>query len=202
MADGMSSSSTGMSLQAKLMAGLFIGSVISGVLGLFYVGYSQLSTPPSAYDDELERRLAATGVLSDDEVEDEPVEDEPMNDAEQALLAFNIPRHEYYLFPLPFISNLKDSKKLVTLELAVSTYAPSGISETFIVGLMDLDPALRSAVLGHLLTKRADELETAAGRQELKSELRDVLNEVVTRDQTDEEAPKITEVHIQKLIVG
>ena len=61
---------------------------------------------------------------------------------------------------------------------------------------------MRNVILGHLLTKRPDELITRDDRQKLTDELKQKLNELILTGQQDEDAATIDEVHIQKLVVG
>jgi len=188
------------SLAGKFGMAALLSCVGAGVLGLFYAGFVNLSSPALPENDELERRLAATGVLSSDQ--DTDIEDmsEPADEREFAL--FNTPKHSYYLFPIPFISNLKDSRKLLTIELAVSTLAPLTDADSFIESLYPFDPAMRDVILEYLQTKRPEELQSRSDRELLKVELKEKLNELISIGQNDPDAPLIEEVHIQKLVVG
>lgn len=188
------------SLAAKFGMAALLSCVGAGVLGLFYAGFVNLSSPALPENDELERRLAATGVLSSDQDTDTEDMGEPADEREFAL--FNAPKHSYYLFPIPFISNLQDSRKLLTIELAVSTLAPLTDADSFIESLYPFDPAMRDVILEHLQTKRPEELQSRSDRELLKLELKEKLNELISIGQNDPDAPLIEEVHIQKLVVG
>ena len=61
---------------------------------------------------------------------------------------------------------------------------------------------MRDVILAHLQTKRPEELQSRADREQLKSELKDKLNILISTGQQDPDAPLIEEVHIQKLVVG
>ena len=188
------------SLIAKLGFAALLGIAVSAVFGMFYAGYVNLATPASPQNQSLEDRLAATGVLAKKE---EAPEIEPvLSEEEQALMLFNRPKHSYYLFPIPFISNLKDSKKLITIELAVSIYAPPLSGDSLLSAMFRFDPAMRNVILAHLLTKRPDELVSREDRQKLAEELKQRLNELILIGQEDEDAATISDVHIQKLVVG
>ena len=188
------------SFAAKFGMAALLSCVGAGVLGLFYAGFVNLSSPALPENDELERRLAATGVLSSDQDTDTEDMGEPADEREFAL--FNAPKHSYYLFPIPFISNLQDSRKLLTIELAVSTLAPLTDADSFIESLYPFDPAMRDVILEHLQTKRPEELQSRSDRELLKLELKEKLNELISIGQNDPDAPLIEEVHIQKLVVG
>lgn len=188
------------SLASKLGLGALLGTVGVGVLGLFYAGYVNLSTPAMPANSELEERLAATGVLGSEE--DDFTDEVDFDEDEREFALFNTPKYSYYLFPIPFIANLKDSRKLLTIELAVSTLAPLTDADSFIESLYPFDPAMRDVILKHLQTKKPEELKTRADREQLKLELKDKLNELILIGQSDPDAPTIEEVHIQKLVVG
>ena len=196
----MAEAASNSSFLGKLGLTALLGTAASAVFGMFYAGYVNLATPAAPQNQSLEDRLAATGVLA---TETEAIEEAPvLSEEEEALILFNKPKHSYYLFPIPFISNLKDSKKLVTIELAVSIYAPPLSGDSLLSALFTFDPAMRNVILGHLLTKRPDELITRDDRQKLTVELKQKLNELILTGQQDEDAATIDEVHIQKLVVG
>ena len=194
MAEASSSSMAG-----KLGLTALLGSIGLGGSGLFYAGFVHLSAPATPQDAALEERLAATGVLSSDDEVEEEIE---LTEDEREFALFNTPKYSYYLFPIPFISNLKESRKLLTIELAVSTLAPLTDADSFIASLYPFDPAMRDVILAHLQTKRPEELQSRADREQLKSELKDKLNTLISTGQQDPDAPLIDEVHIQKLVVG
>jgi len=196
----MAEAASNTSLLAKLGLVALLGTAASAVFGMFYAGYVNLAAPATPNNQSLEDRLAATGVLEDrsEEPETEPV----LSEEEQALMLFNKPKHSYYLFPIPFVSNLKDSKKLLTIELAVSIYASPLQGDGLLSALFKLDPAMRNVILAHLLTKHPDELVSRQDRQMLAEELKEKLNKLILSGQDDEDAVRISEVHIQKLVVG
>jgi len=196
----MAEAASNTSLLAKLGLVALLGTAASAVFGMFYAGYVNLAAPATPNNQSLEDRLAATGVLEDrsEEPETEPV----LSEEEQALMLFNKPKHSYYLFPIPFVSNLKDSKKLLTIELAVSIYASPLQGDGLLSALFKLDPAMRNVILAHLLTKHPDELVSRQDRQMLAEELKEKLNKLILSGQDDEDATRISEVHIQKLVVG
>ena len=196
----MAEAASNTSLLAKLGLVALLGTAASAVFGMFYAGYVNLAAPATPHNQSLEDRLAATGVLEDrsEEPETEPV----LSEEEQALMLFNKPKHSYYLFPIPFVSNLKDSKKLLTIELAVSIYASPLQGDGLLSALFKLDPAMRNVILAHLLTKHPDELVSRQDRQMLAEELKEKLNKLILSGQDDEDAVRISEVHIQKLVVG
>ena len=92
-------------------------------------------------DPELEARLAATSWLGGDDDQDIDTFDEAEGDEfaegdEDGLLAFNRPVHRYFAFPAPFISNLYNSRKLITIELALATMQPPFEADSFVEELV------------------------------------------------------------------
>ena len=128
----------------KLGLTALLCTAASAVFGMSLCRYVNLATPAAPQNQSLEDSHV-TGVLA---TETEAIEEAPvLSEEEEALILFNKPKHSYYLFPIPFISNLKDSKKLVTIELAVVAYAPPLSGDSLLSALFTFDPAMRNVIL-------------------------------------------------------
>ena len=193
-------------LRSRLILGGIFGSVTFAVLGLFGYGIIYLSIPAEPSDAELEARLSATSqykTKSEDEADefDEMDEGEFAEDSEGNLLAFNKPVHRYFAFPAPFISNLHNSRKLLTIELALSTLQSPLAADGFVEDLRKFEPILRDRILNFLITKEPDNLKTRQDRERLADEIREEMNDALDIDE-DSENKGITDVHILKLVVA
>ena len=126
-------------LRSRLILGGIFGSVTCAVLGLFGYGIVYLSAPSEPTDPELEARLLATSQYKTDAEEADKLEEmdeaEFAEDDEGNLLAFNKPVHRYFAFPAPFISNLHNSRKLLTIELALATLQSPLTADGFVEDL-------------------------------------------------------------------
>ena len=193
-------------LKSRLLLGGLFGSVLVSVLGLFGYGLIYLSVPAEPSDPELEARLAATGQFGG-EAEQATDDFEETEDAafteesEDGLIAFNKPVHRYFAFPAPFISNLHNSRKLITIELALATLQPPFEADSFIENLRKMEPALRSRILSFLSTQEPDNLKSRQDRERLAEAIRAEMNDALKNDD-DPENPGITEVHILKMVVA
>lgn len=193
-------------LKSRLFLGGLFGGVIASVLGLFGYGIVYLSAPADPSDPELEARLAATSQFGGDDDQDMDTFDEAEGDEfaeedEDGLLAFNRPVHRYFAFPAPFISNLHNSRKLITIELALATMQPPFEADSFIEELRKIEPVLRSRILSFLSTQEPDKLKSRQDRERLADDIRAEMNAAL-KIKDDSENPGITEVHILKLVVA
>ena len=193
-------------LKSRLFLGGLFGGVIASVLGLFGYGIVYLSAPADPSDPELEARLAATSQFGGDDDQDMDTFDEAEGDEfaeedEDGLLAFNRPVHRYFAFPAPFISNLHNSRKLITIELALATMQPPFEADSFVEDLRKIEPVLRSRILSFLSTQEPDKLKSRQDRERLADDIRAEMNAAL-KIKDDSENPGITEVHILKLVVA
>ena len=192
--------------KSRLLLGGLFGGVIASVLGLFGYGIVYLSAPADPSDPELEARLAATSQFGGDDDQDMDTFDEAEGDEfaegdEDGLLAFNRPVHRYFAFPAPFISNLHNSRKLITIELALATMQPPFEADSFVEELRKIEPVLRSRILSFLSTQEPDKLKSRQDRERLADDIRAEMNAAL-KIKDDSENPGITEVHILKLVVA
>ena len=193
-------------LKSRLFLGGLFGGVIASVLGLFGYGIVYLSAPADPSDPELEARLAATSQFGGDDDQDMDTFDEAEGDEfaegdEDGLLAFNRPVHRYFAFPAPFISNLHNSRKLITIEIALATMQPPFEADSFVEELRKIEPVLRSRILSFLSTQEPDKLKSRQDRERLADDIRAEMNAAL-KIKDDSENPGITEVHILKLVVA
>lgn len=192
-------------LRSRLILGGIFGSVTFAVLGLFGYGILYLSSPAEPTDPELEARLLATSQYksASDETDefDEMDETEFVEDDEGNLLAFNKPVHRYFAFPAPFISNLHNSRKLLTIELALATLQSPLTADGFVEDLRKFEPVLRDRILNFLITQEPDKLKTRQDRERLADEIRAQMNDALDIDKQSDNGG-ITDVYILKLVVA
>jgi len=192
-------------LRSRLILGGIFGSVTLAVLGLFGYGIVYLSAPAEPTDPELEARLLATSQYksapNEADVFYETDEAEFAEDDEGNLLAFNQPVHRYFAFPAPFISNLHNSRKLLTIELALATLQSPLVADGFVEDLRKFEPVLRNRILNFLITQEPDKLKTRQDRERLADEIRAQMNDALDIDE-DSDNDGITDVYILKLVVA
>jgi len=200
-----------------LGSGLFVSVTL--VAGLFFYGHTTLTAPSTAEISKLQARLAAINssdnisdnmsdlaatdemMLASNEADAEAAEEEGVDMDGDGIVDFNGPDYRYYQFETPFLSNLKDSKKLLTIELALLIKRPALFVDGELSKLIDFSPALRSQILSFLVTQSPDQLKSRGDRMRLAKELRTMLNQYLGADSSVEEEG-ILEVHIVKMVVA
>jgi len=195
-------------MKKRLGFGLLFTSIAGGVGGLFYYGIVHLTQPSQTMDEALADRLAQTksyGAEQKDPVPDNMSADVPAEAAADldgdGIADFNGPAYRYFSFQAPFLSNLAESRKLLTLELGVSIKRPSFFVDGELETLIKLEPALRSQILGYLITLRPEQLVTREDRVMLAQNIRTLLNRYLRPD-NDTDSLGIYEVQILKLVVA
>ncbi|MBT6123523.1 MAG: flagellar basal body-associated FliL family protein [Candidatus Puniceispirillum sp.] len=85
--------------------------------------------------------------------------------------------YQYFSFVLAFTTNLKNSKKMVSVEIACAKLAKYIEGDTFLLEMTDMEPAFRSVLLGHLSEFQETDLDSVPKRQAATEVLRLALNE-------------------------
>ena len=208
---------TPLSRRAKILLGAGLFCVIAGIAGLFFYGITHLTAPAPFSNSTLQERLEAarldTKMLdnSSDNVTEDTAEAGLADDADPSgamedldgdgVMDFNGPDYRYYAFETPFVSNLDNSKKLITLELSLLIKRPAFFVDSALEDLMKLSPAMRSRILKYLVTLSPDVLKTRADREALAENIRYLLNDYLKADESNEEEG-ILAVQILKLVVA
>ena len=171
------------------------------VIGIFFTLHSMLSENSTiSKDDDLQKRLEATGLVDKKEKIDNNLNDE-IEDLPPEKAELMLPVYKYFTFQLPFVANLSNGKNLVTLELAVSKLLPGLDAENFLEAIESFEPALRSKILAHVSTLSPDQLKTARDRIRFRKELKKLLNEYLTGGNVESKF-KIDDVHLLKFVVS
>lgn len=203
--------------RAKLGFITLLASVVLSIAALFFYGLTRFTDAAPPSNSALSDRLAATrtppqivdnisDVQADEMASDQPMDSfddmEAMQDLDgDGVMDFNGPEYRYYAFEAPFVSNLDNSKKLLTLELSLLIKRPAFFVDGELDDIMQLAPALRSRILNYLITLSPEGLKTRADRQRLARNIRLMLNEYLHADSKNDEEG-ILEVQILKMVVA
>ena len=206
-----------LSRRAKLGFGALILSIIIVIASIFFYAFSLFTGPAHIANSALQERLEAARMSENiaDNITDNQTAEEEFSDMEESLSAeeemadidgdgvldFTGPDYRYYAFETPFVSNLTDSKKLLTLEISLLIKRPSFFVDGDLENLMKLAPAMRSRILNYLISLTPDRLQTREHRQELAKNIRLLLNQYLQADSQDDE-DGILEVQILKMVVA
>ena len=206
-----------LSRRAKLGFGALILSIIIVIAGVFFYAFLLFTAPAPISNSALLERLEATRMPEDiaDNLTDNQTAEAELSEMDESLSAeeemadmdgdgvldFTGPEYRYYAFETPFVSNLTDSKKLLTLELSLMIKRPGFFVDSELEDLMKLAPAMRSQILNYLIGLTPDMLQSREHRQKLARNIRLLLNQYLQADGEDDENG-ILEVQILKMVVA
>ena len=206
-----------LSRRAKLGFGALILSIIITIAGMFFYAFSLFTAPAPITNSALQERLEAARMSEDiaDNLTDNQTAEAELSEMDESLSAeeemadmdgdgvldFTGPEYRYYAFETPFVSNLTDSKKLLTLELSLMIKRPVFFVDSELEDLMKLAPAMRSQILNYLIGLTPDMLQSREHRQELARNIRLLLNQYLQADGEGDENG-ILEVQILKMVVA
>ena len=184
---------------SRLFLPLLIGTTISVIIGFFVVGYKSL-TEPTAPPEEIqslvsksqqEKTLAVAGNETEDTSEMVVNEDG----------TFDFAQYRYFSFPLPFVVNFADGNGMLTLEIAIATYATTLRGERLIEKLTTFAPKMRSAINLVLAEQVHADVNTVANRKALESKLLTAIKLVI--DGIEPEKPSgIKDLHLTKFVIS
>ena len=208
---------TPLSGRAKLGLIALLVCIVVSVAALFFYGLNLVSASTPLSNSALNERLATARMALDNadnasEIQAEEIavdaqmdssdDSESMQDLDgDGVMDFNGPEYRYYAFEAPFVSNLDNSKKLLTLELSLLIKRPAFFVDGELDDIMKLAPALRARILNHLITLSPEVLKTPTDRRKLAKDIRLILNEYLHADSNNEEEG-ILEVQILKMVVA
>ena len=178
---------------------LLIGTTISVIIGVFFVGYISLTEPPAPVEDihslinkkQQEKALAGADNATDNATEMVVNEDG----------TFDFAQYRYFSFPLPFVVNFADGNGMITVEIAIATYETTLRGERLIEKLTTFTPKMRSAINLVLAEQVHADVNTVAKRNALESKLLAAIKPVI--DGTQPERPSgITDLHFIKFVIS
>ena len=184
---------------SRLFLPLLIGTTISVIIGVFFVGYISLTEPPAPVEDihslinkkQQEKALAGADNATDNNTEMVVNEDG----------TFDFAKYRYFSFPLPFVVNFADGNGMITVEIAIATYETTLRGERLIEKLTTFSPKMRSAINLVLAEQVHADVNTVAKRNALESKLLASIKPVI--DGTQPERPSgITDLHFVKFVIS
>ena len=172
--------------RTRFKMGVIGGGVILLIIALFYASARLLSTPshsPIGLDETLE---TAQQILNPDAPEDK------IANADPEPLA-----HSYIEFESGFVSNLRDSRKLVMLEIALSVEASESDIDHYSEQMRTIRPALRSVILHFLANCTEAQASDTRHRDQLAEDMRHEINLYLKR--FSDTGSQIAKIHITKM---
>ena len=184
---------------SRLLLPLLIGATISVIIGFFVVGYLSLTEPPAPPEDthnlmdKKQQQAALTKADSDTDDATEMVMNEDGT--------FDFAQYRYFSFPLPFVVNFADGEGMMTVEIAIATYATTLRGERLIEKLTKFTPKMRSTINLVLAEQVHADVITVTKRKALESKLLAAIRQVI--DGTEPNKPSgITDLHFIKFVIS
>ena len=123
-------------------------------------------------------------------------------EAEELQQGSNIPfigpQHFYHPFTGALATDLKNGTGILTIEIAVSIFMGKLNAEAYFESFKTFEPALRSAILALMRTKTKTQLDTNKGKEALKLEILETINNELVKLGAK---PEIKTVQLTKLLI-
>ena len=154
----------------KLKIGLLYGLPGTIVLSAFFAGHMSIS--PEA--DRLADPSDATAVI-------EPVEDVEAESSDAAAAMLGLPQYQYFPYRTTLVGNIEGTNQLFSFEIAVAVYDKKIYANSSMDVLAELELQLTPLILDQALGMNADVLLSKNGRETLKVQIKDMLNETLEK---------------------
>ena len=183
----------------KSLAIYFLPALI--VFIIFILMHNSLVQPPLSREEIValindKNEEEDTKSQSDKEIApDEKTEEQIQQSSD---IPFIGPRHYYHSFTGALATDLKNDSGILTIELAVSIFMGKLNAEAYFENFKTFEPALRSTILALMRTKTKEQLETNQGKETLKLELLETINNELVRLGAK---PEIKTVQLTKLLL-
>ncbi len=183
----------------KLLALYVLPAIV--VFIIFIVMHNSLVQPPLSREEIM--------ALMNDKNKEEHSEDYSDKESDQANstveeiqqgsdIPFIGPQHYYQSFTGALATDLKNGSGILTIELAVSIFMGKLNADAYFESFKTFEPALRSVVLALMRTKTKEQLDTNQGKEALKLEILETINNELVKLGAK---PEIKTVQLTKLLL-
>ena len=108
------------------------------------------------------------------------------------------PQHYYHPFTGALATDLKNGSGILTIEIAVSIFMGKLNADAYFESFRTFEPALRSVILALMRTKTKMQLDTNQGKEQLKLEILETINNELVKLGAK---PEIKTVQLTKLLL-
>ena len=183
----------------KLLALYVLPAVV--VFIIFIVMHSSLVQPPLSREEIIallnaKNKDEHTEGFSDKESDQAKTTGEEIQQGSD--IPFIGPQHYYHSFTGALATDLKNDSGILTIELAVSIFMGKLNAEAYFESFKTFEPALRSVILALMRTKTKAQLDTNQGKEALKLELLETINNELVKLGAK---PEIKTVQLTKLLL-
>ena len=182
----------------KLLALYILPAFI--VFIIFIVMHNSLVQPPLSREEimALINKNEEKTSKNNSDKEIEPAETNNEEIQQGSDIPFIGPQHYYHSFTGALATDLKNGSGILSIELAVSIFMGKLNAEAFFENFRAFEPALRSVILALMRTKTKEQLNTNRGKEELKLEILETINNELLKLGAK---PEIKTVQLTKLLL-
>ena len=168
----------------------------------FFVLHSTLVQPPLSREEiaaiiDRENKKDASDNNSDKDIMD-PSDTKVEKLPQGSDIPFIGPQHYYHSFTGALATDLKNGSGILTIEIAVSIFMGKLNADAYFENFRTFEPALRSVILALMRTKTKTELDTIQGKEALKLEILETINNELVKLGAD---PEIKTVQLTKVLL-
>ena len=168
----------------------------------FFVLHSTLVQPPLSREEiaaiiDSENKKEASDNTSDKDIMD-PSDTKVEKLPQGSDIPFIGPQHYYHSFTGALATDLKNGSGILTIEIAVSIFMGKLNADAYFENFRTFEPALRSVILALMRTKTKTELDTIQGKEALKLEILETINNELVRLGAE---PEIKTVQLTKVLL-
>ena len=183
----------------KLLALYVLPAVV--VFIIFIVMHSSLVQPPLSREEIMalmndKNEEEHSEGHSDKEIDPAKTTNEEIQQGSD--IPFIGPQHYYHSFTGALATDLKNDSGILTIELAVSIFMGKLNADAYFESFKTFEPALRSVILALMRTKTKAQLDTNQGKEALKLEILETINNELVKLGAK---PEIKTVQLTKLLL-
>ena len=168
----------------------------------FFVLHSTLVQPPLSREEivaiiDSKNKEEFPDNTSDKDIVDQ-IETKDEKLPQGSDIPFIGPQHYYHLFTGALATDLKNGSGILTIEIAVSIFMGKLNADAYFEKFRTFEPALRSVILALMRTKTKTDLDTIQGKEALKLEILETINNELVKLGA---APEIKTVQLTKVLL-
>ena len=179
----------------KLLALYILPAVI--VFIIFIVMHNSLVQPPLSRE-EIMALMSDRNKEERSEGDSDPAKTSSEEIQQGSDIPFIGPQHYYQSFTGALATDLKNGSGILTIEIAVSIFMGKLNADAYFESFKTFEPALRSSILALMRTKTKEQLDTNQGKEALKLEILETINDELLKLGAK---PEIKTVQLTKLLL-
>ena len=179
----------------KLLALYILPAVV--VFIIFIIMHKSLVQPPLSRE-EIIALMNDKNKEEHSEGDSDPAKTSNEEIQQGSDIPFIGPQHYYQSFTGALATDLKNGSGILTIEIAVSIFMGKLNADAYFESFKTFEPALRSSILALMRTKTKEQLDTNQGKEALKLEILETINNELVKLGAK---PEIKTVQLTKLLL-